>query len=67
LGLYGDDYPYIVPLSFGFEESDGVVCIYFHGAKEGFKQELIAKNNRVCIEADIFGGYKGTGFELTTL
>lgn len=66
LGLMGEDYPYIVSLSFGYEVIDGVIYIYFHGAKEGLKQELIANNNRVCVEADIFYGYRGTGFGITT-
>jgi len=56
LGLNGGQYPYIVPLSFGFEAVDGKITMYFHGAKEGLKHDLIAKNNNVCVEADIFHG-----------
>ena len=58
LGMNGDPYPYVVPLSFGFEaQGDGTVAIYFHGAAEGLKHDLIARDNRVCVEADIFNGY----------
>ena len=57
LGINGELFPYVVPLSFGFEVNDGKINIYVHGAKEGFKHELIEKNNHVCIEADIFHGY----------
>lgn len=54
LGINGAEYPYVVPLSFGFEVKEQQITIYFHGAKEGLKHELIAKNNNVCVEASIF-------------
>ncbi|MDR0861332.1 MAG: pyridoxamine 5'-phosphate oxidase family protein [Oscillospiraceae bacterium] len=57
LGLHDEPYPYIVPLSFGFEVANGKIVLYFHGAKEGLKHELIAKNPRVCVEADMFRNY----------
>ncbi|MEL4106338.1 pyridoxamine 5'-phosphate oxidase family protein [Oscillospiraceae bacterium WX1] len=66
LGLNGDEYPYVVPLSFGYEAADGAVTLYFHGATEGLKHELILKNNKVCVEADIFYRYTGTGHGITT-
>jgi len=58
LGLHTDPYPYVVPLSFGFEAIGEKIHLYFHGATEGFKHDLIAQNPRVCVEADIFYGYK---------
>ena len=60
LGLYADDYPYVVPLSFGWEVNDGKLEIYFHCAKEGKKIDLMAKCDRVCVEADILNGYRAT-------
>ncbi len=57
LALNSDGYPYIVPVSFGFEYANGKIVIYFHGAKEGRKQQLISSDNRVCVEADAFSGY----------
>lgn len=65
LGMAGSCGPYVVPLSFGFEFTRDKITIYFHGAKEGLKHELLAKDNRVCVEADIFHGYKGitAGYE----
>jgi len=60
LGLHGEPYPYVVPLSFGLEENDGGIALYFHGAKAGLKHELIAKNPHVCVEADIFHRYAET-------
>lgn len=66
LGIYGNEYPYVVPLSFGCEMKDGTITVYFHGAKEGLKHELLAANPNVCVEADIFKGYVGTGNGTTT-
>lgn len=43
------DQPYIVPVSFGFEDNS----LYFHCAKEGRKIDIIRKNNNVCFEVDI--------------
>ncbi|MCM1269918.1 MAG: pyridoxamine 5'-phosphate oxidase family protein [Faecalibacterium sp.] len=57
IALFDDDYPYIVPISFGYEVIGGKIVIYFHGAKVGKKQQLIAKNNKVCVEADTMNGY----------
>ena len=64
LGLNGDPYPYVVPLSFGFEVIDdaaGSIAVYAHGAVEGFKHELIARDNHVCVEADILHRYVDYG------
>ncbi|MFC1912391.1 pyridoxamine 5'-phosphate oxidase family protein [Chloroflexota bacterium] len=48
IGLTDGDEPYTVPVCFGYERN----AIYFHGALEGRKVELIRKNNRVCFEVD---------------
>jgi nitroimidazol reductase NimA-like FMN-containing flavoprotein (pyridoxamine 5'-phosphate oxidase superfamily) len=66
LGLHDEPYPYIVPLSFGLEVADGKIALYFHGAKEGLKHDLIAKNPHVCVEADIFHSYVETAKSVTT-
>lgn len=66
LGLHDEPYPYVVPLSFGFEAEDGKIMLYFHGAKEGFKHDLIARNPNVCVEADIFHRYMETTGGMTT-
>lgn len=65
LGMHDEPYPYVVPLSFGWEERDGQIFIYFHCAKEGKKLNLIAKNGNVCVEADALAGYKSTGHSVT--
>jgi len=67
LGLHDESYPYIVPLSFGFEADNDGIAIYFHGAKEGRKHDLIAKDPHVCVEADIFHRYAETPGGITTV
>ena len=52
LGLFDRDYPYVVPLHYGYEYSENRLVFYMHSAKEGHKLELIAKNPRVCVELD---------------
>ena len=52
LALQDEEYPYIVPLNFGFEVSGNQVVLYFHGALEGKKYELIKKNNKASFEMD---------------
>ena len=49
LGLYDGQYPYVVPLNYGYRNG----CIYFHCAREGRKIDILKKNDRVCIEVDI--------------
>ncbi|OPY77106.1 MAG: Pyridoxamine 5'-phosphate oxidase [Syntrophorhabdus sp. PtaU1.Bin058] len=55
LGTAGKDgYPMIKPLNFVYD----AMRIYFHSAKEGEKIEDIARDNRVCFEADAPAGYR---------
>ena len=49
LGLSDGEQPYIVPLCFGYKNK----CLYFHGAQEGKKLDIIRRNNRVCFEIDV--------------
>ena len=56
LGVNGEPYPYVVPLSFAVETGQGTLALYFHGAKQGLKHDLLARNPHVCVEADIFHG-----------
>jgi hypothetical protein len=48
VAFHDDEYPYVVPLTFGLEVKDNnAVNLYFHGAKEGRKHDLMKKNNKV--------------------
>lgn len=52
LALNNDGYPYILPLNFGMEVKDNRITLYFHGATEGTKYELMEKDNRASFEMD---------------
>lgn len=45
-------YPYILPLNFGMQVKDNKVTLYFHGAPEGKKYELMQADPRVSFEMD---------------
>lgn len=47
LGLADGDYPYIVPMNFGWEEKGGRLYFYLHGAAEGRKAELLRQTGLV--------------------
>ena len=57
LGFNDEGCPYIVPLSFGFEQADGAFVFYVHGAKVGRRHDLAEKSELVCVEVDICKGY----------
>ena len=52
LGLVDDGYPYVVPLHYGYEMTEGKLTFYMHGAKQGYKLDLIRKNPHVFIELE---------------
>ena len=52
IALHNGDYPYIVPLNFGLQVENDMPALYFHGALEGKKYELIEKDNRASFEMD---------------
>lgn len=52
IALNDKEYPYILPLNFGLDVSEGNVTLYFHSALEGYKWELLAKDNRASFEMD---------------
>ncbi|MFR5772862.1 MAG: pyridoxamine 5'-phosphate oxidase family protein [Lachnospirales bacterium] len=43
---------YIIPLNFGYEENSGILTLYFHGASEGKKIDLIKQQNTASFEMD---------------
>ena len=52
VALNDEEYPYILPLNFGFGIEEGQVVLYFHGATEGTKYQLIARDPRASFEMD---------------
>ena len=51
IALNNNGYPYI-PLNFGMDIKEDKIELYFHGAMEGTKYELIKKDNRASFEMD---------------
>ena len=66
IGMRGENYPYVVPVSFGVEMADGKPVVYFHCAREGLKLDLLDKDPRVCVEGDIFIRIEPTDHGITT-
>ncbi|MEH2958133.1 pyridoxamine 5'-phosphate oxidase family protein [Candidatus Merdisoma sp. JLR.KK006] len=52
IAMQGGEYPYVIPLNFGMEVEETQVTLYFHGALEGMKYELLERNPKVCFEMD---------------
>lgn len=52
IALFDEEYPYIVPLNFGFSLYDNQIKLYFHGAASGKKVDLIKKNPKAGFEMD---------------
>lgn len=44
LALMDSDWPYVIHLNFGYVDENEKLSLYFHGAREGKKLELIQKN-----------------------
>lgn len=48
-----DGFPYILPLNFGLRvDENGDIILIFHSALEGYKLNLIQKDNRASFEMD---------------
>lgn len=52
LGLADGDFPYIVPMNFGYSVENGQVSLYVHGAMAGRRFELLQKNPVCSVELD---------------
>lgn len=48
LGLFDNNYPYVIPLNYGYRENS----LYFHCALQGKKTDLIKQNNKVGFEIE---------------
>ncbi len=50
MAFHGENgYPYAIPLNQYYDEEDGK--LYFHGAKQGLKLDLMERDNKVCFTA----------------
>lgn len=52
IALFDEEYPYIIPLNFGFTYDGTDIAFYFHGANAGKKLSLIQSNPNVGFELD---------------
>ena len=52
LALYDGEYPYVVPLHFGFEEINDSYVFYAHSALSGRKLDIIRENSKAFLVLD---------------
>ncbi len=47
LGLADGEQPYVVPMNYGYTYENETLILYLHGAKEGYKYDVIRGNQKV--------------------
>lgn len=52
IALNGEEYPYVVPVNFGYEWEGDRLTLFVHGANEGKKITMIKRDPKVAIELD---------------
>ncbi|KRL57023.1 pyridoxamine 5'-phosphate oxidase family protein [Furfurilactobacillus rossiae] len=53
LALNDGDFPYVVPTNYGYKmNEDGKLSVFFHGAPQGKKFDLLKANDKVGFEID---------------
>jgi len=52
LAMFDEEYPYVVPLHYGYEMKDEMPVFYCHSANEGHKLDLIRRNSNVTVELE---------------
>ena len=52
IGFAVEGQAYITPLNFGYENVGDSLTLYFHGAAQGRKLDMMASNPLVCFEMD---------------
>ncbi len=65
IAMNDKEHPYVIPMTFGVEKEGERIVIYFHSALEGHKNDLLALDNRVTIEADFYYRTEETGVGIT--
>ena len=56
IGFYDDEYPYVLPVNFGYEFDDDLI-FYMHHAIDGYKNKLVKRNPRVCVVTYMYAGH----------
>lgn len=57
VGVFDHEYPYVVPMNFGYKIEKEFLKIYVHCAKEGHKVDLWNKNPNVSATFSTFSNY----------
>lgn len=52
LALIDGEYPYVIPMCFGYDLTEDKLVLYFHCAAKGKKLDLIKANNNAAFEID---------------
>ncbi len=52
VALVDGEFPYIIPMCFGYTLESGELALYFHSAAHGKKMELLKENNNAAFEID---------------
>ncbi len=52
IAFFDKEYPYIIPMNFGFSSRNGETALYFHCALAGKKLDLLRSNPKVGFEMD---------------
>ncbi|MBP1039664.1 pyridoxamine 5'-phosphate oxidase family protein [Vagococcus sp. BWB3-3] len=52
LAMFDEEYPYIVPVNYGYEWQGEELLLYIHGARQGKKVNLIQQHPKVAVEMD---------------
>ena len=55
IALVDGEFPYIIPMCFGYTLEGGELALYFHSAAQGKKIELLKKNSNAAFEIDKLG------------
>ncbi len=55
IGLNDGDFPYIIPMCFGYTLEGGELALYFHSAAKGKKIDLLKADNNAAFEIDKMG------------
>ncbi|MCL2665268.1 MAG: pyridoxamine 5'-phosphate oxidase family protein [Defluviitaleaceae bacterium] len=53
IGFFDDEYPYVLPVNFGYQFEDDLI-FYTHHAVAGYKNGLVEKNPKVCVTCHRF-------------
>lgn len=66
LAFYNGDYPYVIPMNFGFFRDGEKLTLYLHSAREGQKLECMKKNPHVGFQMECFQRDKTKGIHCKT-